>query len=88
MGWRFFNKNGRHVRCTCPRCGWQVWVPAEERQLDPAPVICTDCQAFLERNQAIAEREFQAAIRRSEQDSIDMRARWARQDAAQKAKAS
>lgn len=78
----FINQNGRHVKVRCERCRHDVWVPAAEMKLYPGPVTCDDCQTVLARDPQLAEREFTKAIRRSEEDSRQMRARWAAQDAA------
>lgn len=78
----FINYNGRHVEAKCERCGWGVMVPSAERGLNPAPVTCDDCLIYLRTHPEQAQREFDAAMRRSERDSVAMRARWAAQDAA------
>lgn len=84
----FINQIGRHVRIGCERCDRDVWVPAAEMRLNPGPVTCSDCQQYLQRNPDVAEREFQQALRRSEDDSRQMRARWAAQDAEKQGRAS
>ena len=73
--------SGRVVAMHCERCKAVVWVPAQEMRQNPAPVTCGDCLQFLSQNPDVADAEFQMAIKRSQQDSIDMRARWAAQDA-------
>ena len=66
----------------CERCKAVVWVPAQEMRQNPAPVTCGDCLQFLQQHPDVAEAEFQMAIKRSQQDSIDMRKRWTAQGAA------
>jgi hypothetical protein len=66
----------------CERCRQMVFVPAYETSTYPGPVTCSDCQSFLRQHPDVAEAEFHMAITRSQQDSIEMRARWAAQDAA------
>lgn len=82
----FINYNGRHVEAKCERCGSIVMVPASERRLSPAPVTCDDCLSYLRTHPEQAQREFDAAMRRSEQDSLARRARWAAQDAAKESR--
>ncbi len=76
----YINDQGRHIQVRCERCRGFIWMPLPARQVDPSPVTCGDCQMFLEQHPDVAEAEFQMAIKRSQQDSIDMRARWAAQD--------
>ncbi len=76
----YINEQGRQVKVRCERCRQHVWMPLHARQVDPSPVTCGDCQTFLQQHPDVAEAEFQMAIKRSQQDSIDMRARWAAQD--------
>ncbi len=73
----YINESGRHIKVRCERCGVAVWMPIAERQASPGPVTCGTCQMFLEQHPDVAEAEFQMAVKRSQQDSIDMRARWA-----------
>ncbi len=78
---QYINEQGRHVKVRCERCRVAVWVPIQAMQADPGLVTCGECQTFLEQHPDVAEAEFQMAIKRSQQDSIDMRQRWAAQDA-------
>jgi len=52
-----------------------------ECENNPRQVVCSDCDFFLKTHPDVAEREFQAELRRAEADSLAMRARWAVQDA-------
>jgi len=76
----YINDQGRHITVRCERCREAVWMPLAERQANPGPVTCGTCQMFLEQHPDVAEAEFQMAIKRSQQDSVDMRQRWAKQD--------
>lgn len=80
----YVNQNGPHIKIACERCRAGVWVPLAEMKVNGTPIICDDCRTYLRNNPENAEREFQAALRRSQQDSIDMRVRWAKQDAAKR----
>lgn len=55
-----------------------------ECENNPRQVVCDDCAFYLQTHPDVAEREFQAALKRSEADSLAMRSRWAAQDAAKK----
>ena len=78
----FINAQGRHVGLPCQRCRRTTQVNAQQMRLDPTPPLCGDCQHALAINPDMAAREFAQAVRRSEEDSRAMRARWAAQDAA------
>ena len=71
---------------SCGRCGNKTRIAKHDDFLGSA-TICYDCEKTLRNNPSQAAFELRSALARSDRDMVEMRARWARQDAARAARA-